>query len=319
MKYFKIGNKIYEENGLANDGDLLLLGAMPKEAFLRRILNCYGIDLYYNLEDKQIIIEDLENNCILENKADSPLWNNDDTNIKLEFDEEHFFNINIKRKTGLDISLKFDLVNSIDWLKCDRKEHANNKLNYINDALIEFKYSKYGNLAFKNNKTGYSFKYNTEDLNTNQTKQVSFYITSLTDQNSINYSLNNGELSTIYYNQQELYSNPTNSNSRKKDYLIPFDECTNLFSNDLKPLTEVINSDLIDLEQLAPISRIQYLKDLKNNLSNKMKNIFKQIRTAFSDIRKIKKQLDNIDEEIMSSLTPSIEKSGEQGKGMFKK
>ena len=33
MKYFKIGNKIYEENGLANDGDLLLLGAMPKEAF----------------------------------------------------------------------------------------------------------------------------------------------------------------------------------------------------------------------------------------------------------------------------------------------
>lgn len=53
MRYFKIGNKVYEENSLVNNGDLLLFGAMPKDAFLCRILRCYNIDLYYNLEEKK--------------------------------------------------------------------------------------------------------------------------------------------------------------------------------------------------------------------------------------------------------------------------
>ncbi len=160
MKYFKIGNKIYDESYLEKNSDLLLFGDMPKDAFLRRILNCYGVDLYYDLENKKIIIKDLENNCILDNKPDSPLWNGTEAAISLAFDKEHLFNINIKRKTGIDISLKFDLINSIDWLKHNILKNNEYNLDYNNDQLIEFKYSKYGKCEFKNNLSGYSFQYN---------------------------------------------------------------------------------------------------------------------------------------------------------------
>lgn len=299
MKYFKIGNKVYDESYLKENSDLLLFGAMPKEAFLRRILNCYGIDLYYNLENKRIMIKDLENNCILGNTPDSQLWNSIDTTVGLGFDEENILDINIKRKSGLDISLKLDLVNSIDWAKCDKKEHIETNLNN-NDSLIEFKYSKYGDVKFTNNKTGYSFKYNTKDLNTNQTKSVAICINSSTNQNSINYSLTNGDLSTIYYNSNDIYCGPVNNKQRKKNYLISSEESAKLFNEELNPLTKVINSDLNDLAQLVPISRLEYLRSYKKNLSAKIKDLFKQIRTAFNSITETKETLDKVDDEILA-------------------
>ena len=95
MKYFKIGNKIYTENNVANDSDLLLFGDMPEDAFLRRILRSYNIDLCYNIKDRQIMFKDLETNQFLDNKFDSPLWNSDNLNINLICEKDNLI-INIK-------------------------------------------------------------------------------------------------------------------------------------------------------------------------------------------------------------------------------
>lgn len=120
--------------------------------------------------------------------------------------------INIKRKPNVDISLRVDLVNSIDWQKCD------------------------------NNTSGYSFKYNTEALNIHKAKPNTINIISFFNQNSLSYKLENGKLSTFTCQS-------SNNKFSKNEGLIPFDECKDLFNNDLDTIKPIINNDVIALKK----------------------------------------------------------------------
>lgn len=309
MKYFKIGDKIYNESYLKENSDLLLFGAMPEEAFLRRILKCYDIDLYYNLKNKQIMIKDLQNNCILENNTTDSLWSSKDVIFNLNYDcNEKVLIVNIKRQAGLDISLKVDLINSIDWLKKDKNEYSKYYLNHNSD-LIEFQYSKYGKCEFKNNLSGYTFIYDTEQLNNNSTRAVTINITSPTTQNRINYNLNGGELSTIY-----CYSEDNNL-KKENNIFIPIEKCNNssnqdlkpvknnqLFTSDLIPITPIIEDDLNVLKKLAHSSRIEYLKSCEKNLLEKLKTTFIEIIKLSKKYEKIKNELKQIQKELSNSL-----------------
>lgn len=296
MKYFKIGNKIYTENNVANDSDLLLFGDMPEDAFLRRILRSYNIDLCYDLENRQIMIKDLETNQFLKNNPNSSLWNNLDTTVNLNYDcNEKLLIVDIKRQSSLDITLKVDLVNSIDWKKCNHNEYETNNLNYDNDELIEFKHSKYGSYEYKNNISGYTFKYNTEDLKAKKKKSITISLISFFNQNSLTYKLENGDLSTIIYQ-------PTNNSHFKNNGLVPFSKCESLFTDDLNPIKPIINDDISDLQQMVNISRLIYLNSLKQYLLKEIKNCHKQISILIKEIKSATDKVNSISTEMFKIM-----------------
>ncbi|MCI8777941.1 MAG: hypothetical protein HFI87_02190 [Bacilli bacterium] len=294
MKYFKIGNKIYTENNVANDSDLLLFGDMPEDAFLRRILRSYNIDLCYNIKDRQIMFKDLETNQFLDNKFDSPLWNSDNLNINLICEKDNLI-INIKRKPNIDISLRVDLANSIDWKKCNHNEYETNNLNYDNDELIEFKHSKYGSYEYKNNVSGYTFKYNSEDLKVKKNKSININLISFFNQNSLTYKLENGDLSTIIYQ-------PTNNSHFKNNGLVPFSKCESLFTDDLNPIKPIINDDISDLQQMVNTSRLIYLNSLKQYLLKEIKNCHKKISILIKEIKSATDKVNSISTEMFKIM-----------------
>lgn len=294
MKYFKIGNKIYTENNVANDSDLLLFGDMPEDAFLRRILRSYNIDLNYNIKDRQIMFKDLETNQFLDNKFNSPLWNSDNLNINLICEKDNLI-INIKRKPNIDISLRVDLANSIDWKKCNHNEYETNNLNYDNDELIEFKHSKYGSYEYKNNVSGYTFKYNSEDLKVKKNKSININLISFFNQNSLTYKLENGDLSTIIYQ-------PTNNSHFKNNGLVPFSKCESLFTDDLNPIKPIINDDISDLQQMVNTSRLIYLNSLKQYLLKEIKNCHKQISILIKEIKSATDKVNSISTEMFKIM-----------------
>lgn len=294
MKYFKIGNKIYTENNVANDSDLLLFGDMPEDAFLRRILRSYNIDLNYNIKDRQIMFKDLETNQFLDNKFNSPLWNSDNLNINLICEKDNLI-INIKRKPNIDISLRVDLANSIDWKKCNHNEYETNNLNYDNDELIEFKHSKYGSYEYKNNVSGYTFKYNSEDLKVKKNKSININLISFFNQNSLTYKLENGDLSTIIYQ-------PTNNSHFKNNGLVPFSKCESLFTDDLNPIKPIINDDISDLQQMVNTSRLIYLNSLKQYLLKEIKYCHEQISILTKKIKSATDKVNSISTEMFKIM-----------------
>lgn len=295
MKYFKIGNTIYSTMYLDNHSDLLLFGSMPEDAFLRRILRCYGIDLGFDFETKKIIFTDLKNKKKLRQQTNSETWSSNDTSIILSFDKENYLNINIKRKLGIDISLKTDLINSINWARCQKDVYLYHSLDYNKDELIEFKCSKFGDIEFTNNKSGYSFNYNTEDLNNSQAKKYTINVISFSDQNRVCYNLENGQLSTIY-----RYTN--NNKLIKKDRLIPFEKHNYVFDKDLNSLMPVINSDLFDLSKLVNVSYLEHLKALKKTLEEKIIYCRNQISILNKTINDSIKAIASINNEIFKLM-----------------
>lgn len=294
MKYFKIGNKIYEENNVKNDSDLLLFGNMPKDAFLRRILKCYNIDLNYNIKDRQIMFKDLETDQFLDNKPNSPLWNSENLNIKLICEKGDLI-VNIKRKPNIDVSLKVDLVSSIDWKKCNCNDYEIHNLDYNNDDLVEFKHSKYGDYEYKNNISGYSFKYNSETLKNQTAKPNTINIISFFNQNRLTYNLENGELSTLV-----CYSSKNKIIKNKE--IVFLDNYKNLFTNDLETFKPIINDDISDLKQMISTSRLAYLKSLKHNLLKDIKSYNEQISILTKKIKETIEKINLIGEEMFNLI-----------------
>ena len=242
--YYKFKDKVYNEEIIENDECLNVFGPMDNDSFLCRILNCYGIFLNYDLDQKKLIITDIKNNENLKEERYMKFVGND-VSMTISIDDKIlFFNIYIKRKSTHDVALKL-LAPIIDENISDNNEIE----------LFKVNYSKYGACSILNPETNNSFSYTTTDLHNYIIASNNFennYDVVLHDQSHvISYNFNGKELTTNI----EFSKNNMDKVTKTIDGIIDPTNYYHYFPSDLIPyiceLLPVIDADLKDLSKLT--------------------------------------------------------------------
>lgn len=184
ITYYKIKNKIYNEQTIEENEYLTVFGPITNDSFLYRILNCYGLDLKYDLNNQQLIIKDIKNNEILNEEREGKYFGNDAT-LTISIDEYVLYlHINIKRKSGLDISLVLLIPTFVENLLIGRDKE-----------LLNISYSKYGQCSISNQKTQNTLNYDTINLH-NYLDNLNLNANS--DNNNLDISINDNNYQIIY-------------------------------------------------------------------------------------------------------------------------
>ena len=136
---------------------------------------------------------------------------------------------------------------------------------------------------------------NTETLNVHKAKPNTINIISFFNQNSLTYSLKRGELTTFACKS-------ANNSLVKKEGIIPFDACSDLFSNDLDPIKPIINNDVVTLKKSVNRSRLEYLKSLQRNLLKNIEEYTEQISELNKKIKETKEKISSISSEIFKLI-----------------
>lgn len=304
MYYIFKKDFIFKEEELKSDILLDNFGSMTSDSLLCRIFRCYNLELNYDLSNQQLIIKDLTNNETLEQQNYWWCYFGKDVTIEIDgyFYEELIFHI--KRKSNLDISASFCLKDSRKHKKCDQWTRLNfqDKKGFrpICDRLEERESSKYGICSIKDNTTGKSFYYNSNDLNRFKFKSEDFYNSYLgtsqccmeivENNSTINYKLRDGIISTMIYNDT------INHKKESVNSLIPLEDQLHLFTDNIKPFIHIIKSDLEDLISLKNKSRLEYLTAMKNSLLKEQDNYLAQLNDVYLKLQNINQEITSIEQ-----------------------
>ena len=304
MYYILKKDFIFKEEELKSDVLLDYFGSMTSNSLLCRIFKCYNFEFNYDLSNQQLIIKDLTNNETLEQQNHWWSYFGKDVTIEIDgvFCEDLIFHI--KRKSGLDISASFYLKDSRKHIDCDqwtRLDFQDKKgFRPICDKLEERESSKYGICSIKDNTTGKSFYYDSNDLNRFKFKSGNFYDSYLgtsqccmkivENNSTINYKLRNGIISTMAYNDT------INPKKESVNSLIPLEDQLNLFTDNIKPFIHIIKSDLEDLISLKSKSRLEYLTAMKNSLLKEQDNYLAQLNDIYLKLQDINQEITSIEQ-----------------------
>ncbi len=292
--YFLLKNN-YVVNEKELDDDLLLndFGSMANDSFLCRILKCYNLELDYDLNNRQLIIKDLVNNEILEEKDVYHFSGKDITIEKRGCLSENLI-FDIKRKSGLNVSIKFWLKNSRKNKECDNETHLrfqNQKVIKSYDKLLEREDSKYGACSIKDNATKETFYYDTSDLNYFKFDSGHFYVDYCVRSQQYCIQIDDGHRKITYqHSNGNLVSTMTHNNQIINDSS-SIDEQLGSFTDIIKPFISIIKDDLADLVFLQKKSRLEYLSQLETELLKDQENYMTQLYGINSRIGNIQQEI----------------------------